>query len=171
MFVDSPLAGQHISSVLQGFAVVVVICGGIQLQSPIVASDSNYFPPAESQGGWRQLTTPDEIRNLAAPIRKNWHHSRSGCSQATTATLPQWSSTMATSCSKSSAATVPRRAPAAWHPCRKRSVPPCWPSPRNKASAATRRRKCRSTTRHLPSFPRLCRLAITEKSRSPSSSS
>jgi CubicO group peptidase (beta-lactamase class C family) len=29
------------------------------------ASDRNYFPPPESQGGWRRLTTPGEIERLA----------------------------------------------------------------------------------------------------------
>lgn len=29
------------------------------------AKDATHFPPPESQGGWRQLTNPDDIKNLA----------------------------------------------------------------------------------------------------------
>ncbi len=32
---------------------------------PLTAGEATYFPPPESQGGWRQLDKPEEIRRLA----------------------------------------------------------------------------------------------------------
>jgi CubicO group peptidase (beta-lactamase class C family) len=50
----------------QALSAVALICGAIQLPASATAAENGaeYFPPPESQGGWRRLVTADEIRRL-----------------------------------------------------------------------------------------------------------
>ncbi|WP_050023978.1 serine hydrolase [Verrucomicrobium sp. BvORR034] len=43
----------------------LVLCTGAFVFSPIVPAAEDYFPPPDSQGGWRTLKTADEIRDKA----------------------------------------------------------------------------------------------------------
>ncbi|WP_009958462.1 serine hydrolase domain-containing protein [Verrucomicrobium spinosum] len=43
----------------------LVLCTGALILSPIVPAAEDYFPPPDSQGGWRTLETTDEIRDKA----------------------------------------------------------------------------------------------------------
>jgi CubicO group peptidase (beta-lactamase class C family) len=54
------------TSTLRCLAVRVAICGGLLLSAWTTFADdgAEYFPPPESQGGWRRLESPDEIRQL-----------------------------------------------------------------------------------------------------------
>jgi CubicO group peptidase (beta-lactamase class C family) len=50
----------------QALSAVMLISGAIQLQASATAAvnGADYFPPPESQGGWRRLEAPNEIRQL-----------------------------------------------------------------------------------------------------------
>src|SRR5687768_6467819 len=58
------LVGECRSAFLRTLAAVTLICGELALQVSTAAAKSGaaYFPPPESQGGWRRLETPEEIR-------------------------------------------------------------------------------------------------------------
>lgn len=43
----------------------LVLCTGVLVFSPIVPAAEDYFPPPDSQGGWRTLKTTEEIRDKA----------------------------------------------------------------------------------------------------------
>src|ERR1700722_6740163 len=43
-----------------GFLALLGICGSVRADQA-----TEYFPPPDSQGGWRTTTTPDEVREKA----------------------------------------------------------------------------------------------------------
>src|SRR6185503_20169500 len=48
-----------------GGILLVVSLWALSVVRPAAAAMSDYFPPPESQGGWRTLETPEDIRRLA----------------------------------------------------------------------------------------------------------
>jgi hypothetical protein len=60
---------QHFPFTFQGAADDPEVYAAIQrltlAESASIESDKTYFPPPESQGGWRKLDDPDEIRRAA----------------------------------------------------------------------------------------------------------
>jgi CubicO group peptidase (beta-lactamase class C family) len=43
---------------------LIAICVAVLMIASVAAAPSDYFPPPESQGGWRKLEQPDEISRL-----------------------------------------------------------------------------------------------------------